>query len=408
MTILETVQRLQYSDRAAAQDLLQGFITDVFGFEVREVALRPLAVSLNSFNGFVTLRDGRRLFFKSHVEPGSVVTEYYNSALLQRAGYRVVAPVAASTEVGRQMLLYEVIEDRSVFDVAWALDRGEERAVTLGDLTAAQHRSDDELFSAYERSLIWQDADEHAAAPIHQLFHHRLTRGRLEQFYGDGACLGLPDGRSMPLYEVRQMRWQINGVRFNETLEAVIAHARHLLDPYQAGPAVVGHGDAHNGNVFLRGDTLVYFDPAFAGRHDPLLDLVKPLYHNVHAMWMYFPQILSHERGATLEQHGDMLVVTYPDDLTPVREMFWRSKSERVLIPLLRLLRTRGWLREDWRQVLQAGLACCPLLTMNLADDRRFPAAIALLGMGHVVECGASANGQSHIERWLTGVADAL
>ena len=84
----------------------------------------------------------------------------------------------------------------------------------------------------------------------------------------------------------------------------MIARAKFLLEPAQSGPAVVGHGDAHNGNLFLREAGMVYFDPAFAGRHDPLLDLVKPLYHNVHAMWMYFPDVLVEERGATLERRS--------------------------------------------------------------------------------------------------------
>jgi len=48
------------------------------------VELRPLAVSLNSFNGFLTLANGGRLFFKTR-GPGSVIGEYYNSKLLADA-----------------------------------------------------------------------------------------------------------------------------------------------------------------------------------------------------------------------------------------------------------------------------------------------------------------------------------
>jgi len=56
------------------------------------VELRPLAVSLNSFNGFLTLRDGSKLFYKTHVEPGSVIDEYYNTTLLAEAGYPIIKP----------------------------------------------------------------------------------------------------------------------------------------------------------------------------------------------------------------------------------------------------------------------------------------------------------------------------
>ncbi len=409
MTVLQDIQRLQFTDREAAQELLQRFIHEVFDLDAAAVELRPLAVSLNSFNGFVTLRDGRRLFFKSHVEPGSVIAEYYNSDLLHEAGYPVVTPTLASTEPGRQMLLYEAIEDESAFDVAWAIERGRASTGDFERLCAAQQTGDDQLLQLYARTLVWQDAANHARQPVHQLFHHRLTGGRLETFYGPGTRISLPGQPDLPLETVRAARWTINGVAFGDTLDDIITRAMALLDPAQAGPAIIGHGDAHNGNVFLRGGDLVYFDPAFAGRHDPLLDLAKPLYHNVHAMWMYFPQIRAVEGEATLQMEGDHMTVTYPDRLPAIREMFWWSKSRHVLIPLLRMLRRHGWLRPDWRDYLQAALACCPLLTMNLADGERFPPSVALLGLAQVVEMGGrSMAGTSRVERWLDDVEAAL
>ncbi len=403
MSILQEIQQLQTVNRAAAGELLRSFVQEVFGLDAVEVALRPLAVSLNSFNGFLTVADGRRLFFKSHVEPDSVIAEYYNTGLMVEAGYPVIRPVLASTEPGKQMLLYEVVEDLSVFDAAWEIERG--RSNDLARLADAQARGDDDLLACYERTLTWQAANRHAEAPVHQLFHHRLTRGRLDAFYGDEVTIELPSIGRLSMREVRQARWRINGVLFPETLDDVIERAESLLAPAQAGPAVVGHGDAHNGNVFLRGDGLVYFDPAFAGRHDPLLDLTKPLYHNVHAMWMYFPNELLNERGAALQVEDGVFDVTYPDRLHPVRDMFWTSKTERVLGPVLRLLRQRGWLRPDWRSYLQTALACCPLLTMNLTDGTRFAPPIALLGLAHVMEMGGqSSDSSSRIERWLDRV----
>jgi hypothetical protein len=409
VTLLQEIQRLQYTDREAAQELLKTLITDVFSVNVREVVLRPLAVSLNSFNGFVTLADGQRLFFKSHVEPGGVIDEYYNSALLEQADYPIIMPVMASTEPGQQILLYEVVEDQSVFDAAWQIERRECEPAFLDVVTRAQHAADEQLFQIYASTLVWQEAPEHGAAPVHQLFHHRLTRGRFDEFYGDRTEIRLPGMGNVSVEELLHTRWEINGIRFEDTLADVVARATRILKPEQAGPAIVGHGDAHNGNVFLRDDSMVYFDPAFAGRHDPLLDLAKPLYHNVHATWMYFPAILEHERGASLRRAGDVLVVTYEIGLPAVRQMFWESKTKHVLIPLLQRLRMNGWLREDWRTYLQCALACCPLLTMNLADSERFPPAIALLGMAHVLEMGGrTVNGPSRIECWLDEVETTL
>ncbi|MBN2470777.1 MAG: phosphotransferase, partial [Anaerolineae bacterium] len=274
VSILEQIQQLQFTDRPAAEQMLRQFIEEVFAYSVEKVELRPLAVSLNSFNGFVTLADGRRLFFKSHVEPGSVIAEYYNSDLLQQAGYPIIRPVAAATEPGKQMLLYEVVEDQSVFDVAWELERGHSDQIDLLRLTTAQASADDALLKAYLDTLQWKEAADHAAAPVHQLFSHRLTGGRLDEFYGEGVEVTLPGAGKVSLAQIRKARWRINGVEYVDTLDDLIDRAIRLLQPGQAGPAVVGHGDAHNGNVFMRGDELVYFDPAFAGVHDALLDLV--------------------------------------------------------------------------------------------------------------------------------------
>ena len=87
--------------------------------------LRPLVVSLNSFNGFMTLADGRRLFFKTHTEPDNVIGEYYHASALAQAGYPVLQPIYSSTEAGKQLLVYEVIHDPSVFDVAWQIETGD-------------------------------------------------------------------------------------------------------------------------------------------------------------------------------------------------------------------------------------------------------------------------------------------
>ena len=144
----------------------------------------------------------------------------------------------------------------------------------------AQNRSDDRLLQHYQNTLIWQTAEEAAQSPVHQLFHHRLVRGRLMRFYGDIAHassdipIQLP-GMTSTMGEVAGVKWVINGQQYEETLADIVSRANKLLEPAQEGSAVIGHGDAHNGNVFLKEHpqppTLLYFDPAFAGHHHPLL-----------------------------------------------------------------------------------------------------------------------------------------
>ena len=261
----------------------------------------------------------------------------------------------------------------------------------------------------YLNSLEWQGAEQAASAPIHQLFYHRLTGGRLARFY-DGTSIALPGGVTS-MAEVRSVRWQINGQRYDATLDDLIAAATRLLNPAQAAPSIIGHGDAHNGNVFFRGadQPLMYFDPAFAGRHDPLLDLTKPLFHNVFAMWMYFPQVKAQQTQISLRRAGDEWQVDHDYALHPVREMFLRSKVERTLMPILGELKRRSWLRDDWRAYLKAALMCCPLLTMNLTDGDKFPPEISLLGLTMAVEMGAESSGErSLIDRVLDEVERAL
>ncbi|PJF20541.1 MAG: hypothetical protein CUN56_15650, partial [Phototrophicales bacterium] len=183
--------------------------------------------------------------------------------------------------------------------------------------------------------------------------------------------------------------WVINGQHYSETLDDIIRQAEKLLHPPQESPSIIGHGDAHNGNVFFQNTTpptMLYFDPAFAGRHHPLLDLAKPLFHNVFAMWMYYPQEKRQITPISLRIEGNIWHVDYTYDLPPVRHMFLQSKVQYVLKPLLKHLKTLNWLRADWRTYLKAALFCCPFLTMNLADSQRFPPEISLLGLAMSVE----------------------
>jgi hypothetical protein len=89
--------------------------------------------------------------------------------------------------------------------------------------------------------------------------------------------------------------------------------------------------------------------------------------------------------------------------------MFLESKVERVLIPILKLLKEKDCLRPDWRSYLKAALFCCPFLTMNLADENKFTPEISLLGLAMAVEMGAESIGKrSLIDRTLDYVAQVL
>ncbi|MBK8026038.1 MAG: hypothetical protein IPK19_32800 [Chloroflexi bacterium] len=407
--ILGTVQSLQYTDKRAAERLLVPFIRETFTLDVEDVTLRPSAVSLNSFNGYARLRDGDQVFFKTHIEADNVIDEYYNAELLAHAGYPVLRPLYSSQQSGKQFLIYPMVTCPSVFDVAWEIETGQ-RAFDP-QLITAQQNTDVTLYEIYRRTLQEQPAASARIAPVHQLFYHRLTGGRLDRFYGPGSAISWQDER-IPVEEVWKARWIINGTQYDAALAELIAGAIEMLNPTQAGAAVVGHGDAHNGNLFYCEDSshLTYFDPAFAGTHEPLLDLTKPLFHNVFAMWMYYPTIIDERLHLTLRRDGNVWIVDHDYVIHPIRHAFLESKVTRVLGPILREMSSRELLRPDWRSYLKSALLCCPLLTMNLADSNRFPPQIALLGLAMAVQMGANpvSGSRGLLESALDDVASTL
>ncbi len=390
---LQEIQALQFRDRDAANRKLLDFINANLPFKVAKVEVRPLAVSLNSINGFITKEDGEKLFFKTHIEPQSIIHEYYNSSILAEAGYPVIKPIFSSTEWGKQLLIYKYFDAPSLFNVARDIETNnrddEERIIAL------QEKADEQLREIYFTTLQSLTAGEHKSVPVHQLFFHRLTGGRLREFY-QGKEILLP-GSSLQFEELAGMKWRINGLEYQDTINELIQRAIALLNPEIGADlaSVVGHGDAHNGNVFVDEDKeeLIYFDPAFAGRHSPFLDLTKPLFHNVFAIWMYFPKEIAEELSINWEIKDGKMVVEHDFQPSAIRVGFLRSKIRRVLKPLLEELRSRNCLSPQWREYLKLALFCCPFLTMNLSDRLKFPPEITLLGLAMSVEMGSSTFG---------------
>ncbi|HLY29091.1 MAG TPA: hypothetical protein VKQ72_22285 [Aggregatilineales bacterium] len=388
-TRLQRIQALQFSDKASAESLLLAFVRETFpDLDVNAAELRPLAVSLNSFNGFLTLSDGSQLFYKTHVEPGSVIDEYYNATLLSQAGYPVILPRYASTEYGRQFLIYDVIDWPSLFDVMQEMEAGQRH--DMPKVAAAQYKADDQLLTIYLRTLEKQSSEDASQAAIHQLFHHRLD-ARYAAFYAD-QMIALP-GIHLAWDDLCKRQWEINGAHYSRTLAEAITQARIVLRPQRAGPSIVGHGDAHNGNVFYSPKGMVYFDPAFGGRHHPLLDLAKPLFHNVFATWMYHPEEVAETCWMRATDDGHTIHVAHDHTPSGSRRVFFASKMERVLKPLVGELRRQDQLPADWREYLKLALMCCPLLTMNLTDSQRFPPLDAMLGLCYAVEMGLHSDG---------------
>ena len=399
---LATIQRLQFTERAKAERLLQRWFARHMHLVTESVTLTPKAVSLNSFNGFYRL-NGEEYFFKTHVEEQGILEEYYHAELLHQAGYNIVRPLQTLHEEGRQMVIYPVVHWPVMFDLMRAVEIGQGGDIALETLVAAEKRECARLLAIYEATLAPRTAVENASAPIHQLFWHRLTGGRLQSFYA-GKIVPFPrqsQGEDavpgIPFEELLRYHWIIKepgsvshtAQQLQFTLGELIERAKTVLDPRHESISVIGHGDAHYGNVFLEDQRdYLYFDPAFAGRHTPLLDIIKPLYHNVFATWMYFPQEVVRDLELSVSVYAKQIYIEHNYALTPVRQAIASTKREYLLHPLMSLLKTQGVWHDSDEEMLKLALMCCPLLTINLLDAQRIPPAIAWLGLVHAVQLG--------------------
>lgn len=392
---LQAVYRLQKADLDAGNRLLLRFVREELKlpFVAEQVELRPSAVSLNSISGALQTSVGRK-FFKTHIEPESVIGEYYNVKLLRKAGYPVITPVFVSTLYGKQFLIYDWFEAPSLFESIRAVETG---ACEARDLLGAAQASDDLLLQLYKTSYSMIDAEAHARQPVHQLFLHRLTGMRYREFYGGDIML---PGKRLPFPDLAKKKWVVNGVIYRDTLETIVSKAIHALRfaDVPRTPVVTGHGDAHAGNLFYLGADapLTYFDPAFAGTHSPLLDVMKPLIHDSLLKWLYFPREVSAQ--IRIDWHLSESTVAVEFDYLPsgLRMALFDSRLNRVVAPMLTYLKARDVLPENWLAVMQAAAMCCPLLTMNLADRNRFTPDIALLGLAMAVELGGRGEDAVH------------
>lgn len=339
---------LQLGKEREAQKMLSGFLSQKFGLKVASLQFLQSAVSLNSFKGSFKV-GAKKYFFKTHIEQGGEIAEYAGAELLEKAGYPVISPVCFCNERGRELVVYPWISDPSLFDLK-EFDFAKQEAL------------DKRVFEIYMETFE-RGAYEYPA--VQQLFYRRLVGPRFENFYSD-------------LNE--DERWIVNGKDLG-ILGEKLDMARRLLGPSaMLNFSVVGHGDAHNGNVFLGERGLRYFDPAYAGRMDPFLDLTKPIFHNTLARWMYFPE---EEFELCVKREKGRVMIDYEYPLTVLEKSFLNSKMNNILNPLVEFLKAEKLLPPDWENRLQSSLLCCPLLTKNLNNYRE---KVKWLGFARVME----------------------
>ena len=151
--VLQEIQALQFHDIPAASDRMLEFLrSSDLPFTVASVVVRPLAVSLNSINGFITTDTGKKLFFKTHIEPQSIINEYYNAEILATANYPTIQPLFGATEYGKQLLIYDYFDAPSLFDVLRSVELGDRRDGS--QIVGIQEQADRQLADIYLKTQI--------------------------------------------------------------------------------------------------------------------------------------------------------------------------------------------------------------------------------------------------------------
>lgn len=414
---------------AEAEQIIIQFCHERLGLECQKAVLNPDGYSLNSLNGILTLRQPHlgetRLFFKYHQEEdeGKGVAEYYNSKLLEEAGLPVDVPLAARHEPGEQMLLYRVRDDARLADVCRELEHGRFSRFSAEEVVRLQVELDRAVCAKYLETLHLAPREQPARESLHQLFYHRLVDadgtkpgGRLRSYYL-GQDFALPGGNQvLPWEQFAKLRWRINGVEYRQTLAELFDEALEVLDPDHLPdpcPSVLGHGDAHNANLWIEereeSARMVFFDPAFAGAHLPaLLAEVKPTFHNIfaHPDWLYHPEETTQRFGVQATIADGFLSVEHSWKLSDLRQEFLRSKRDNVWKPLVHSVVAMSP-HLDWERYARLALFCCPTLVMNLRPGaaRHLPPT-SMLGFAIAVMCGSRPSaGDDVISRFFREIA---
>jgi hypothetical protein len=369
--------------RGDAEAVVASLIAGNFGLSVQRATINSDWTSLNSLNGIVTTTDARCFFFKFHQEEGEEATidEYYRAELLQKHGLPIDVPEHTCRQPGHQILLYRYRRDRRLADACLDFERGDDSG-HIETLTALQRDLDRLTGKLYYRTLHVAEPAQSCGQAVHQLFHHRLVdtpaetelSGRYARFYR-GRLIKLP-GFELPWERFEQLRWRINGITYRDTLQDLFRESVVRLAPSHLarGGAVVGHGDAHNANVWIEerngSAKLVLFDPAFAGEHLPaLLAEVKATFHNIfaHPFWLYHPAEADERFTLSAHTDGEVINIQHNWQLPALRAAFLDVKIREVWQPLMIALRSQGLLHDDWDRIVRTALFCCPTLVMNLA-----------------------------------------
>jgi len=431
MTSLSDISKIAKSDKARAEKKLLDFVKLQFPkLGADSIKINSSQVSLNSVNGFIETGK-EEYFFKFHSEEGEcsslAETEYYQAEALSKAGLPILKPLYASTKPGKQFLIYKKINAPTAFEEFEKLENqyfseGKCNEKKLNELLEAEKNLLKKQSEVFLKTLRPISEEELENAQINQLFYNRLVGKN-----GEKSRLDLYYNSNPEFKRLENLKWKINGITYENSLNQIINKAKQTLSPIstttnQQGksdsqttnsskqcnistttnqqsksdspsppPGVVGHGDGHNGNKFFMDKEFILFDPAFAGIQPALLSFVKATAHNVftHPFWLYDTARLLGKLKMSVEISGDVVEVRHNWDLdfvSPLREKIFDLQIKHIWKPLISEMERRGMLPINWKEYLRSALFCCPFLVYDLFDRKVFTRDQSILAISKCVE----------------------
>lgn len=410
MDTLFSIQKLAKTNKDLAEKKLFPLVKEIFpDLKISKLRIEQKDYSLNSVYGFITINK-KEYFFKFHSEEGEEKTlkEYYLSDKLNKAGYPIIMPVYKSTKPGKQFLIYEKFRESNLFDLLDLMDRqylGKKfyDKKLLKKVIKLEQDFDKKIIKIALSTLKKASNKLVAKEELNQLFYRRLVAGnttpRLDLFYKNKKVL-LPSGETIKFENLKKLKWIINGIVYEETLEELINQAKKLLNPnrLEEHPVIIAHGDDHNGNKVITNQGLIYYDPAFAGENQyALLSFVKTTFHDTlaHPLWLYSSK--DFKLNLKMKLTSEYIIVNTDFDFeksAPIRAKLLGIKLNNTWIPLIKELKKRKLLEKDYIDYIRKAFFTCPFLVFNLIDNTKYTPDQSIFALSQSVMIGStSTNG---------------
>jgi hypothetical protein len=458
MTLFE-IQKQAKTDKEEASKKIVSFIKEKFSNteidDIKSLEINSSAVSVNSVNGFIKIEfddfdpflhlhylhyvsghiepKKAEYFFKFHTEENEeeTVNEYYQSSILVKNGFPVLEPIFISTEAGEQFLIYDRVKDPTLYDVCESLDlkflnldsNPYEKSCNIDSTELKDDYSIEKvlevegkfcelMYSIFNKTQKEVSSEVVANEVVWQLFYHRLhgENPRVDIFYKN-KIVALPNGDKISYEKLKKLKWEINGVVFNESIDELVQASKEIVNPNarESWTVCVAHGDDHNGNKFYRiqRDELEYFDPAFAGKNIPItLAPVKTTFHDIfaHPFYFYSDKTILDILELDVSIESDTIRVKHNFDIekiAPHRVELLKVKFEKLWKPILKNIPKEQ--REDEMEFIKKALFCCPFLCKNLIDKNNFAPKSSILALSVAVQMGSYAQNRDEnlIDRLL-------